>query len=158
MDPRLRVALVRSDRRREAVAEALSLVDDGLRAAMPSNAHVLLKVNLAGPGRPRAAVHPDAASAVVDAVLAAGAGRVVVADSGAGDRFDRLGLRGELWGRPVDFLDLDLAPADPDPIRLLAPDGSAHATAIAGPVGSADFLASSATASAHRSAGLRARA
>ena len=150
MDPSLRVAFVRSDRRRQAVAEALALVVDGLRGALPSDAHVLLKASF---GTPCGSTDPDTLSATVDSLFAVGARRIDVVDS-ACERPDRLGLRGELWGRPVDFLGLGNTPIDPDPLRLLAADGTQFLAGVAARVASADFRVSLASIAADPTAGL----
>ena len=59
-------------------------------------------------------------------MLAAGAGRVVVAEgaSDASAGFDRFGFRRETFGRPVEFLDLNRDETDWDRLELPAVDGS----------------------------------
>ncbi len=96
------VAVVRSDNRRGAVAEALALIADDLRGRVTPD--VLIKANLVSHRRQLPSTHADTLSATLDAVLAAGASRVVVAE-GASDAtagFDRFGFRKETAGRPVD--------------------------------------------------------
>lgn len=124
MDQPVRVAVVRSDNRRGAVAEALALVRDDVRACVAP--HTLIKVNCVSHRYQLPSTHADALSAAVDAVLAAGAARVTVAE-GATDAtaaFERLGYRRECLGRPVEYLDLNRDESGWDPLELVATDGS----------------------------------
>ena len=109
MESSIKVAVVRGDRRRGAVAEALALVADDLRRCIAIDDAPVLIPDLDHPGRPWNCSHRDTLSATTDAVLAAGA-RVVqlVGPAGQtgetpGDPFADLGYRSELWGRPVQF-------------------------------------------------------
>jgi uncharacterized protein (DUF362 family) len=118
------VAIVRSDNRRGAVAEALSLITDDFRGRVTPE--VLVKANLVSHRRQLASTHADTLSAALDAVLAAGALKVVVAE-GASDAtlgFDRFGFRKETYGRPVDYLDLNRDETAWDRLELTAVDGS----------------------------------
>jgi uncharacterized protein (DUF362 family) len=119
-----RVALVRSGNRRGAVAQALALVRHDLRRVV--RPEVLLKPNLVSHRRQLPSTHPEALSATVDALLAAGAVSVTVAEGAADARagFERLGLRREVEGLPVRFLDLNRDEAEWETIRLEAVDGS----------------------------------
>src|SRR5690348_5539311 len=104
MDQVVRVAVVRSDRRRGAVAEALALVAADLRRVVKGD--VVIKPNLVSHRTALPSTHVDAFSATLDAVLSLGAGDVLVAegatDASAG--FDQFGFRRESHGRPVRFL------------------------------------------------------
>lgn len=123
MTPTSTVAIVRSDNRRGAVAEALALIADDLRARVASE--VLIKANLVSHRRQLPSTHADTLSATLDAVLAAGATRVVVAE-GASDAslgFDRFGYRRETLGRPVEFLDLNREETEWDRLELAGVDG-----------------------------------
>lgn len=98
------VAVVRSDDRRAAVAEALALLDDAIRPLLGPPEVVTAWL---GKGR-RDSAAADGLSALVDALIAGGSGEVVVA-SGAPDaagRFRRYGYDRECWGRPVRFVGL----------------------------------------------------
>ena len=109
MDPTVNVAVVRGTSRRGAVAEALALVADDLRARVRDAPRVLIKPNLVSHCAQLPSTHADTLSAALDAVLAAGASEVTVAE-GASDAtagFDRFGYRREAHGRPVRFLDLN---------------------------------------------------
>ena len=133
------VAVVRSDNRRGAVAEALALVADDLRARVTPD--VLIKTNGVSHRRQLPSTHADTLSATLDAVLAAGANRVVVAegatDASAG--FDRFGYRQEAFGRPVEFLDINRDESAWDRLELtggrrLAADRADLADGRLGPV------------------------
>jgi uncharacterized protein (DUF362 family) len=118
------VAVVRSDNRRGAVAEALALMANDLRAQVTPE--VLVKANLVSHERQLPSTHADTLSAVLDAVLASGARRVVVAEgaSNASAGFDRFGYRQETFGRPVEYLDLNRDETDWCSLELTAVDGS----------------------------------
>jgi uncharacterized protein (DUF362 family) len=113
LESTIKVAVVRTDRRRGGVAEALALIaaELGQRVALDSNPVVI--PNLDNPGRPTTCTHRDSLSATVDALLAAGAQSVRIVSGGGGrarhgrDPFSRLGYRQELWGRPALFVDID---------------------------------------------------
>jgi uncharacterized protein (DUF362 family) len=118
------VAVVRSDNRRGAVAEALALIADEVRATVTPQ--VLVKANLVSHARQLPSTHAQTLSATLDAVFAAGAMRAVVAE-GATDAtagFDRFGLKSQTLGRPVSFLDLNHEETNWDRVELTAVDGS----------------------------------
>lgn len=119
-----KVAVVRSDNRRGALAQALALIADDLqRCATP---HVLIKPNLVSCRRQLPSTHADALSAAMDALFAAGAERATVAE-GATDAtagFDRFGYRREAHGRPVSFFDINRDEGEWVPLDLSALDGS----------------------------------
>jgi uncharacterized protein (DUF362 family) len=124
MDNSVKVAVVRGTSRRGAVAEVLALLDDDVRKVVTPQ--VLIKPNLVSQKYQPASTHVDAFSATLDAVLAAGAERVVVAE-GASDAtagFERFGFRGEAWNRPVRFLDLNRDEDRWEIIELRGLDGS----------------------------------
>ena len=118
------VAVVRSDRRRGAIAEALALISRDLRGVVTPE--VLVKPNLVSHQRQLPSTHADTLSSTLDAVFAAGARHVVVAE-GASDAtlgFERFGYRRETAGRPVDYLDLNRHEQDHVPLELTGVDGS----------------------------------
>ena len=78
------VAVVRSDNRRGAVAEALALIADDVRARVTPE--VLVKANLVSHRRQLPSTHADTLSATLDAVLCAGAKRVLVRSFRLGSR------------------------------------------------------------------------
>lgn len=119
-----RVALVKSDNRRGAVAQALDLVRDDLRRV--ARPEVLLKPNLVSHRRPLPSTHPDALSATLDALFSAGAERATIAEGASDARagFEALGLRREVEGRPVRFFDINKDESDWDEIALAAVDGA----------------------------------
>jgi uncharacterized protein (DUF362 family) len=117
------VAVVRSDNRRGAVAEAIALIAEDLRALVTPE--VLIKANLVSHERQLPSTHADTLSAVLDAVLSAGARRVVVAEGGsnASAGFDRFGYRQQTFGRPVEYLDLNRDETEWDSLELTTVDG-----------------------------------
>ncbi len=113
MDNTTKVAVVRSDRRRGAVAEAFALIADDLRRSVEADSKPMVVANLENPDRPWTCTHRDTLSATADAIFSAGAASITIV-GGRGQRrrvacnhFDRLGYSAELWGRPATFLDLD---------------------------------------------------
>lgn len=122
--PMTTVAVVRSDNRRAAVAQALNLIAHDLNARVTP--HVLLKPNLVSHKYQPASTHADAFSAVLDSVLASGAQQVTVAEgaSDASSGFRRFGFDKVAWNRPVHFFDLNRDETDWDQLDLLAVDGS----------------------------------
>jgi uncharacterized protein (DUF362 family) len=119
-----RVALVRSDNRRGALAQALHLVRDDVRDVVRPD--VLVKPNLVSQRRQVPSTHADALSATLDALFAAGARRATVAEgaSDASNGFEALGLRREVAGRPVEFFDINRDETNWDVIRLRGVDGT----------------------------------
>ncbi len=113
MDNTIKVAVVRSDRRRGAVAEAFALIADDVRRRVKADSRPVIVPNLDYPARPWTCTHRDTLSAAADAILGAGASSLTIAAGTGrrghptGDQFDRLGYRAELWRRPATFLDLD---------------------------------------------------
>jgi uncharacterized protein (DUF362 family) len=118
-----RVALVRSDNRRGALAQALNLVRGDIRDVI--QADVLVKPNLVSQRRQVPSTHADALSATLDALFDAGAERAIVAEgaSDASKGFEALGLRREVAGRPVQFFDINRDEANWDVIKLRGVDG-----------------------------------
>ncbi|WP_158633508.1 hypothetical protein [Tautonia sociabilis] len=114
--PGATVAVVRSDNRRGAVAEALALLDAEIRAAAVGSAVVL---PVLGRGR-RDSADPGALSALLDLLLWVGLGPVAVASGHpeAARRFDRFGIARECWGRPVSLVDLGRDEEDWERLRL----------------------------------------
>jgi uncharacterized protein (DUF362 family) len=143
------VAVVRSDNRRGAVAEALALVADDLRSRVTPG--VLIKTNGVSHRRQLPSTHADTLSATLDAVLDAGANRVVVAegatDASAG--FERFGYRKEAFGRPVEFLDINRDESAWDRLELTSVDGSPMTARISRTVASAPCRVSLALMKTH---------
>ena len=113
MDNTNKVAVVRSDRRRGAVAEAFALIADDVHRHVEADSSPVIIPNFDYPARPWTCTHRDTLSAATDAILGAGASSITIA-GGTGrrgrparDAFDRLGYRAELWNRPATFLNLD---------------------------------------------------
>jgi uncharacterized protein (DUF362 family) len=115
MDQTSTVAVVRTDRRRGGVAEALALIAGDLSDRLQDDPEPVLLPNLDHPARSSRCTHRDTLSATADALLAAGARSLTVAGRVGGrspelnDQFGRLGYRQELWRRPARFVDLDHA-------------------------------------------------
>lgn len=124
MDQSVNVAVVRSDNRRGAAAQALALIADDLRACVTPE--VLVKPNLVSHQYQLPSTHADILAATLDALFASGARHATVAE-GASDAtagFALFGYHGEVFGRPVDFLDLNRDEQDWNPIELTGVDGS----------------------------------
>jgi uncharacterized protein (DUF362 family) len=143
------VAVVRSDNRRGAVAEALALVAADLRGRV--GPEVLVKTNGVSHRRQLPSTHADTLSATIDAVLAAGATRVVVAEgaSDASAGFDRFGYRRETAGRPVEYLDLNRDESAWVGLELSAVDGSPLVARVSGTIASASCRVSLALMKTH---------
>ncbi|MEO6809173.1 MAG: DUF362 domain-containing protein [Isosphaeraceae bacterium] len=150
MDPSpVTVAVVRSDNRRDAVAQALALIADDLRAVVTP--HVLIKPNLVSHKYQLPSTHRDTLSATLDALLNAGAVQAVVAE-GASDAtagFARFGYQRETWGRPVRYLDLNRDEDQWDPLELAAVNGSTNIARVSRTMASADCRVSLALAKTH---------
>lgn len=103
--PAATVAVVRSDNRRGAVAEALALLDSEVRPILAGPVAILAHLGSTRAG----SSSPSAASSLLDVVLAADPGEVTIISGSrnARVRFERLGFHRECWGRRVRFLDLD---------------------------------------------------
>ncbi|QDV38460.1 hypothetical protein [Tautonia plasticadhaerens] len=102
--PAATVAVVRSDNRRGAVAEALALLDAEVRPILAGPVAILTHLGPTGAG----STSPSALSSVLDVVLSADPGAVTIASGSrrARERFASRGFLDECWGRPVRFLDL----------------------------------------------------
>lgn len=116
MDDAVKVAVVQGDRRRGAVAQALALIADDVRAVVGACGAAAVVPTLDEMGRPWASTDRDALSATIDALAASGASSIdVVASSPSGRPsastcFESLGYRAETWERPVAYHDLDALP------------------------------------------------
>ena len=143
------VAVVRSENRRGAVAQALALIADDLRDRVTPE--VLIKPNLVSHARQLPSTHADTLSAALDAVLAAGALGVVVAEgaSDASAGFGRFGYRDETAGRPVEYLDLNRGEAAWDRLELAGVDGSPLVARVSRTVASATCRVSLALMNTH---------
>ncbi|MDB5349812.1 MAG: hypothetical protein JWN86_1059 [Planctomycetota bacterium] len=120
----VKVAVIRSDNRRGATAQALALIASDLKTCMSDR--VLIKPNLVSHRRQLPSTHADTLSAAMDAVFAAGAKTAIVAEgaSDAAAGFARFGYHSELHGRPVTFFDVNRDEAEWVPLRLSSMDGS----------------------------------
>ncbi|MBV8078305.1 MAG: DUF362 domain-containing protein [Planctomycetaceae bacterium] len=123
MDTTVNVAVVRGDNRRGAVAQALALIADDLRAVVTP--YVLIKPNLVSHRDQLPSTHRETLSATLDAVLAAGGRRVTVAEgaSDASAGFERFGYRRETRGLPVSYFDINRDEALWEPLALSSVDG-----------------------------------
>lgn len=122
--PPVKVAVVKSDNRRGAVAQALALLHDDLSVC--SSEHVLIKPNLVSYQRQLASTHADTLSATLDAIFSTGAKSATIAEgaSNATAGFDRFGYRRQTFGRPVDYFDINRDETEWVPVQLSAMDGS----------------------------------
>jgi len=149
MDKTVRVAVVRSDNRRGAAAQALALIADDLRACVTPE--VLVKPNLVSHRDQRPSTHADILSASLDSLFAAGARHVTVAE-GASDAtagFERFGYRREVFGRPVDFLDLNRDEHEWESLELSGVDGSTRSARLSRTIAQSSCRVSLALAKTH---------
>jgi uncharacterized protein (DUF362 family) len=149
MDQVVNVAVVRGTSRRGSVAEALGLIADEVRGCVAPQ--VVIKPNLVSHRVQLASTHADTLSATLDAILAAGAGAVTVAE-GASDAtagFKRFGYHGEAWGRPVQFLDLNRDETEWEPLALTAVDGAPLTARLSRTIAAAECRVSLALAKTH---------
>lgn len=155
METSLKVAVVRDSRRRAAVAQALALVAESIKERIAPR--VLLKPNFVSERRQLPSTHVDAFSATIDALFAAGAREIVVAE-GAADAsaaFDRFGLRREAAGRPVRFFDINRDETEWIPLELIDADGhTRRAARVSKTVADAQCRVSLALAKTHVTAGV----
>ncbi|WP_165244049.1 DUF362 domain-containing protein [Paludisphaera soli] len=116
MDDAIKVAVVQGDRRRGAVAQALALIADDVRAAVQPYGSATIVPTLDELGRGWASTDHDTLSATVDALIASGARSLDVvagkfdARPSASTCYERLGYLAETSGRPVAYHDLDSEP------------------------------------------------
>jgi len=149
MDKPVKVAVVRGDNRRGAAAQALALIADDLRACVTPE--TLIKPNLVSHRYQLPSTHADILSATFDALMAAGATQLTVAE-GASDAtagFDRFGFRREAFGRPVRFLDLNRDEHEWVPLPLGGVDGSQREARLSRTIAEAGCRVSLALAKTH---------
>lgn len=118
-----RVAVVRRDSRSAAVREALALIADDVRAVVTPD--VLIKPNLVSHKAQRASTHVDILTAALDAVGAAGASKITIAE-GASDAtagFRQFGFDHACAGRPVRFFDINKDETQWDELPLAGVEG-----------------------------------
>lgn len=149
MDRAVKVAVVRSDNRRGAVAQALALIADDLRAIVAPR--VLIKPNLVSHRSQLPSTHADTLSATLDALFAAGAEHALVAEGASDARagFEHLGHRRECWNRPVGFFDINRDESEWLPLELNSIDGTPLAARLSRTVAEADCRVSLALAKTH---------
>ena len=149
MDQTVNVAVVRGTSRRGAVAEALGLIAPSLRGCVTPK--VVIKPNLVSHRVQFPSTHAETLSAALDAVVAAGAREVTVAE-GASDAtagFERFGYHGEVWGRPVRFLDLNREETAWEPLELTSVDGAPLTARLSRTIATATCRVSLALAKTH---------
>jgi uncharacterized protein (DUF362 family) len=155
MDSTIKVAVVRSDRRRGAVAEALSLLADDLRRRVAADPNPVIVPNLDMPSKPWACTHRDTVSAAADAALSAGAASITVAGAAQpkhpriADPRATLGYRSELWGREATFPDPDETPDFWSTIRWTSGRGEPVAIRVPSHVAASRCLISLGVARTH---------
>lgn len=125
-----KVALVKTNRRRDGVAEALALLSDEIAAI--AHGEVVIKPNLVSHRNQLASTHVDTLSATVDRFLAAGARSITIAEgaSDASEGFTAFGYRDVLRGLPVRFFDVNRDETEWDEIELRGIDGSTRIARI----------------------------
>ncbi len=149
MDNPVKVAVVRGDCRRGAVAQALALLLEDLRDCVTPD--VLIKPNLVSHRDQLPSTHADTFSATLDALFSAGASRALVAE-GASDAtagFARFGYHAEAFGRAVRFLDLNRDEQAWEPLELAAVDGSTRIARVSRTIAASPCRVSLALAKTH---------
>lgn len=154
MDPTVKVAVVRGGNRREAVAQALALIAEDVRARV--RPEVLVKPNVVSHKYQLPSTHRDTLGTVVDALFAAGAKRLTVAE-GASDAplgFDRFGYFPEVKDRQVTFFDLNRDETEWEPLELTAVNGAPLIARVARTVTDSACRVSLALAKTHVTSGV----
>ncbi len=149
MEKAVNVAVVRSDNRRGAVAEALALIADDLRDRV--SPCVLVKPNLVSHRYQLPSTHPQTLSATLDALQAAGARELTIAE-GATDAtagFERFGYHRETHGRPVRFFDINRDETEWLPLELSGTDHSTRTARLSRTVAESPCRVSLALAKTH---------
>ena len=143
------VAVVRSDNRRGAVAQALALVAGEVTDRVAPE--VVVKPNLVSHRRQLPSTHADTLSATLDFLFAAGADRAVIAEgaSDANEGFHRFGHQREALGRRVGFFDINKDENRWESIELEAADGSMRTARLSSTVASSPCRVSLALAKTH---------
>jgi uncharacterized protein (DUF362 family) len=155
MDSAIKVAVVRSDRRRGAVAEALALLADDLGRRVAADPNPVIVPNLDTPSKPWACTHRDTVSAAADAVLSAGATSITVTGAAqpmpprTADPRATLGYRTELWGREATFPDVAETPDFWSTIRWISGRGEPVAIRVPSHVAASRCLISLGVARTH---------
>jgi uncharacterized protein (DUF362 family) len=155
MDSAIKVAVVRSDRRRGAVAEALALLADDLRRRVAADPNPVIVPNLDTPSKPWACTHRDTVSAAADAVFSAGATSITVVGTAQSmhpriaDPRATLGYRSELWGREAKFPGLAETPDFWSTIRWTSGRGEPVAIRVPSHVAASRCLISLGVARTH---------
>jgi uncharacterized protein (DUF362 family) len=143
------VAVVRSDKRRDAVAQALAFVAGDVARVVRDS--VIIKPNLVSHVAQMPSTHAHTLSAALDAVFAAGAKQATVAE-GASDAtrgFKKFGYVRECWQRPVSFFDINRQEARWDTIELLGTDGHLRPVRISRTIRESNCRVSLALAKTH---------
>lgn len=149
MDRTVKVALVRGDNRRGAVAQALALLADDIQGCVAPN--VLIKPNLVSHTYQLPSTHRDTLGAALDAVFSAGAGQVTVAE-GATDAtagFERFGFHREAERLPVRFFDINREETRWGPLELTSVKGERLVARVSQTVTTSDCRVSLALAKTH---------
>lgn len=149
MAERVNVAVVRAANRRDAVATALTLIARDLETCVHD--HVIIKPNLVSHKHQLPSTHADTFSAALDAVFAAGAKRVTVAE-GASDAtagFARFGYHRVAIGRPVSFFDINRDETDWTTIQTTGVGGSINTARVSATLANSECRVSLAIAKTH---------
>ncbi|MFO0910623.1 MAG: DUF362 domain-containing protein [Isosphaeraceae bacterium] len=149
MERSVKVAIARASTRGAAVAEALALIGEDVRRVVKPQ--VLIKPNLVSHQRQLPSTHVDTLTATLDAVLAAGAREITVAE-GASDAtagFERFGFRNACRTLPVCFFDINRDESRWDTLSLQSVDGSSRSARVSQTIVHAPCRVSLALAKTH---------
>ena len=154
---RPKVALVRSRRRRGAIAEALGLIQPELARRVAPGRNLLVKINLVSHRRQAPSTHRDALSATLDALFSANGGEPITVAEGATDApagWRQFGHDRENALRPVRFFDLNQDEHHWIELPLRATDGSLRTARVSRTVVEAPCRVSVALMKTHMTAGV----
>lgn len=144
-----RVAIVADTRRQDAVAHALYLLGDRW-PNVPAQG-VVLKPNLVSDHDLRASSHPITVGAVADFLYARGAEKLIIAEgaTNATAGFEQLGHHRMLWGRPVDWFDINRDENHWQNLDLRGTNGSMRTARLSQTMANAGLFVSVALAKTH---------
>jgi uncharacterized protein (DUF362 family) len=108
--PRSVASVVKGESRRKNVASALSAIDEQIQPVLKTKKYVLIKTNFVSTDNQLAATHAEAVHGILDYLEPRFRGRVVIAESSAGDTmeaFESFGYMRLAAERRVQLVDLN---------------------------------------------------
>jgi uncharacterized protein (DUF362 family) len=145
------VAVVRGDRRRETVSQALALVAGEIAKVIQP--HVLVKPNLVSHKAQLPSTHAATLRAAIEAVIAAGGRSVTIAEgaSNASAAFERFGYHRQVKDLrvPVRFFDINREENEWEPLTLTSVHGQPRVARVSRTIVGSSFRVSLALAKTH---------